>query len=275
MNSQLYDQNKQYPIPKEILVRIQAKLFSADDENSGTKRAKNLLKNGVCNYGMLKRLKNFFDYLDPNTQHQQYELAGGQPMKSFVEKTLQSERSNTNSSNQTNNTFMPSSAMDNTLHGSSGDVNMDLSESEVKGKKKRGALAVIVNEDDKVLIVKRSPFRGSWMPNKHGLIGGGIEKGEEPIDAARREAIEESGLKIEHFVDSFNIVSPPNTVDYVFIAKAPKNQEVKLNEEHTEYKWVTLDEVKLLQDKKLTVPMLYECIELALNKLKEKSIYKK
>lgn len=271
MNSQLYDQNKQYPIPKEILVRIQAKLFSAGDENSGTKRAKNLVKTGYLTYPTLKRLKNFFDYLDPNTQHQQYELAGGQPMKNFVEKTLQSERSRTDSTNQTNTTFMPPSAMDNTLHGASGDVRLDLSEAEVKDRKKRGALAIIINEENKVLIVRRAPFEGSWMPNKHALVGGGIEEGEEPIEAAKRETREEAGLQLEHFVDSFNIISPPNTVDYVFIAKAPKNQEVKLNEEHTEFGWYSLAEIAKLD----AVPMLTECVELALNKLKEKSIYNK
>jgi dATP pyrophosphohydrolase len=271
MNSQLYNQDKHYTIPKEILAKIQSKLFTAKGEDEGTKRAKNLLKNGYCTYPILKRLKNFFDYLDPKTQQSQFELAGGELMRQFVERTLQSEREQTKISNQNKVTSAPPSAMDNTLRGASGDVNMDLSESEVKDRKKRGALAVIVNEDNKVLIVKRAPFKGSWMPNKHALVGGGIEEGEEPIDAAKREIWEESGLKMEHFIDSFNIVSPPNTVDYVFIGKAPENQEVKLNEEHTEYNWLSLDELKDYD----CVPMLYECIELALNKLNRKSIYSK
>ena len=269
MNSDLYNQDKQHPIPKDILVKIQGKMFSAGGDSSGVKRAKNLIKNGYLTYPTLKRLKNFFDYLDPNTQHTQFELAGGNAMKQFVEKTLQSERSRTTSTNQTNTTFMPPSAMDNTLHGASGDVKMDLSEAEVKNKVARGAVAVIVDENKKVLIVKRAPFKGSWMPNKHGLVGGGIEKGEEPIEAVKREIMEESGLNIQHFVDSFNIVSPPNTVDYVFIAKAPKNKEVTINEEHTEFGWYSLSEIEKLD----SVPMLKECVELALNKLKEKGIY--
>lgn len=271
MNSQLYNQDKQYTIPKEILAKIHAKLYTAQGDNEGTKRAKNLIKNGFCTYAMLKRLKNFFDYLDPQTQAAQFELAGGDLMRQFVERTLQSEREQTKLSTQNKQTFAAPSGMDNTLRGASGDVNMDVNESEVKDKNKRGALAVIVNEDRKTLIVKRAPFKGSWMPNKHALVGGGIEKGEEPIDAVRREIWEESGLKIDHFVNSFNIVSPPNTVDYVFIAKAPENQEVKLNEEHTEHGWYSLDEIKDLDG----VPMLDECIELALNKLNEKSIYSK
>lgn len=271
MNSQLYNQDKQHPIPKEILAKIQAKLYTSQGDNEGIKRAKNLLKNGTCSYPVLKRLKNFFDYLDPQTQSAQFELAGGNDMRQFVERTLQSEREQTKQSNQNKQTFAAPSAMDNTLRGASGDVNMDLSEAEVKDRKKRGVLAVIVNEEKKTLIVKRAHFKGSWMPDKFGFVGGGIEKGEEPIDAVKREIWEESGLKIDHFIDSFNIVSPPNTVDYVFIAKAPENQEVKLNEEHTEHNWYSLDEIKDLD----SVPMLYECIELALNKMKEKSIYNK
>lgn len=271
MNSQLYSQDKQYTIPKEILAKIQAKLYTAQGENEGTKRAKNLVKNGYCTYPMLKRLKNFFDYLDPQIQATQFELAGGNEMRQFIERTLQSEREQSKLANQSKQTFSAPSAMDNTLRGASGDVNMDVNESDIKDKKKRGAIAVIVNEERKVLIVKRAPFKNSWMPDKHALVGGGIEKGEEPIDAVRREIWEESGLKIDHFVDSFNIVTPPNTVDYVFIAKAPENQEVKLNEEHTEYNWLSLEEI----EKYDTVPMLKECIELALNKLNEKSIYNK
>ncbi len=271
MNSQLQAQDKQYPIPRNILTRIQAKMFSAGGDTDGIKRAKNLLKTKYLTYETLKRLKNFFDYTNPHEHAIKFELAGGNEMKTFVEKTLQSERSGAAMSKQTNTTSMPHSAFDNTLHGASGDVNMDISESEAKGKKSRGALTVIVNEENKVLIVKRAPFKGSWMPDKHALVGGGIEAGEEPIEAAKREAMEESGLQLEHFVDSFKIMTPPNTVDHVFVAKAPKDQKVKLNEEHTEFGWYSLEEIAKLD----SVPKLAECVELALNKLNEKSIYNK
>jgi dATP pyrophosphohydrolase len=275
MNNQLHHKLDVNPvaIPKEILATINAKVMTSTPQTQGYQRAKDLLKNRTLNYGMLKRLKNFFDYTDPSTQPVQFELVGGQAMRNFIEKTLQSERSQTQITNQNKSVSMPPGAMDNTLNVGDGSVKMDISESEIKDKKSRGALAVIVNEENKVLIVKRTPFKGSWMPNKHALIGGSIEEGEEPIDAAKREAMEESGLKLEHFVDSFNIVSPPNTVDYVFIAKAPKNQEVKLNEEHTAYRWASLEEISKIREE--CVPMLAECVELALNKLREKSIYSK
>jgi len=270
MNSQLYGEGRHYNIPRDILVRIQSKLFSNQSGGSeGAKRAKNLVKMGYCTYPMLKRLKNFFDYCDPKAQAGQFELAGGEPMRQFVERTLQSERARTNNNNQTNVVSMPPSAFDPTLNLSK-TPRMNVNESEVKGKKPRGAVAVIVNEDGKVLIVKRSP-KGGWMPGKHALVGGGIEQGEEPIDAAKREVMEETGLKLEHFVDSFNILTPPETVDYAFVAKAPEKCDVVLNDEHTEHGWYGLDEIEKLDG----VPMLKDCVELALNKMKEKGIYGK
>lgn len=270
MNSQLYKEGKHYPIPQNILMKINAKMMSSNDKE-GIRRAKNLLKMRYVTYPMLKRLKNFFDYLNPKKQIAQFELAGGLEMKNFVEQTLQSERERTNISKQTNITSTPPSAFDNTLNLNQ-TPRMDVSETEMPtDSRNRGALAAIVNEEGKVLVVKRAPFEGGWMPNKYALVGGGIEEGEEPIDAARRETMEESGLTLEHFVDSFVILTPPNTIDHVFVAKAPENPQVILNNEHTDFGWYGLDEIDQLD----TVPMLKDCIELALNKLREKSIYSK
>jgi 8-oxo-dGTP pyrophosphatase MutT (NUDIX family) len=270
MNSQLYKEAKHYPIPRGILMKVNAKLATSP-ESDGKRRAKNLVKMGYCTYPMLKRMKNFFDYLDPKKQALQFELVGGNEMKNFVEQTLQSERERTNISNQNKVMSAPPSPVDSSLNINQ-TPRMGVSENDLpEDKKSRGALAVIVNEEGKALIVKRAPFEGSWMPNKHALVGGGIEEGEEPINAARREAMEETGLTLEHFIDEFIILSPPNTVDHVFIAKAPENPQVTLNNEHTEHGWYGLDEIDQLD----AVPMLKDCVELALNKMQEKSIYSK
>lgn len=270
MNSALYNEGKHYPVPRPILMKIQAKLTTSNDKE-GIRRGKNILKMGYVTYPMLKRLKNFFDYMHPKKQLGQFELAGGQDMKNFVEQTLQSERERTNISNQNKVMSAPPSAFDNTLNLNQ-TPRMGVNEDDLpQDKKSRGALAVIVNEEGKVLIVKRAPFEGSWMPGKHALVGGGIEEGEEPINAARRETMEEARLNLEHFIDEFVILSPPNTVDHVFIARAPENPQVVLNNEHTEYGWYGLDEIDQLDG----VPMLKDCIELALNKMQEKGIYNK
>lgn len=273
MNNALKQQEhngKVYPLPPQLLQAINAKVISANPASKGYKRAKNLRNTRSVNYSTLKGLKNFFDYFNAQTQQEEYNLIGGDLMRNFVEATLNSERSQTSISKEVNNTSMPVSAMDNTLH-LQGDVKMDINESEIENPVHRGAVAVILKEDGSALIVKRAPFRNSWMPGKFGLPGGKIDKGEEPIEAAKREIREEAGLVIEHFVDTFNVVTPPNKVDHVFVAKAPQNQEVKLNEEHTEFNWVGLNEL----DKYDGVPLLKECIELALDKLQKKTIYSK
>lgn len=272
MNSTLYNEDKHYPVPKAILMKIQAKLTTSNDQE-GIRRGKNILKLGYVTYGVLKRLKNFFDYLDLKKQADQFELAGGQEMRNFIEQTLQSERERTNISNQNKVTSAPPSAFDNTLNVNQ-TPRMDMNENDLpKDKKSRGALTVIIDEEEKVLIVKRAPIKGTWEPNKLALVGGGIEEGEEPIDAAKREAMEETGLNLEYFIDDFYILTPPKTVDYVFIAKAPENPKVILNDEHTEFNWFGLDDLKTLVNE--SVPMLYECVEIALNKIQEKGIYNK
>jgi 8-oxo-dGTP diphosphatase len=55
------------------------------------------------------------------------------------------------------------------------------------------AVAVVVERDDKILLVKRGndPFRGLWT-----LPAGFVDAGEDPSEAAVRECLEETGLHI-------------------------------------------------------------------------------
>ncbi len=56
------------------------------------------------------------------------------------------------------------------------------------------AAAIVLIKEGKVLLSRRAiePRKGKW-----DVIGGFIEAGETPIDAAKRETLEESNLKIE------------------------------------------------------------------------------
>ena len=56
------------------------------------------------------------------------------------------------------------------------------------------AVGVIIREDDRIVLIRRDqePARGVWT-----FPGGAVELGESLHDAARREALEETGLRVE------------------------------------------------------------------------------
>jgi 8-oxo-dGTP pyrophosphatase MutT (NUDIX family) len=53
------------------------------------------------------------------------------------------------------------------------------------------AVSVLVWDDDGRLLLVRGTETGTWQ-----MVGGAVEPGESPWDAARRETIEETGLKV-------------------------------------------------------------------------------
>ena len=75
-------------------------------------------------------------------------------------------------------------------------------------KKNKRFSGILVKCNDKVLLCKRSS--DNTMPNQWSIPGGGIEDGETPEEAARREFFEETNIKINDklnlvgFVDRFN-----------------------------------------------------------------------
>lgn len=58
------------------------------------------------------------------------------------------------------------------------------------------AAAVIVLDNGRYLLQLRDNKKGIFFPGHWGLFGGGVEKGEQPVDALRRELNEELGLEL-------------------------------------------------------------------------------
>lgn len=97
----------------------------------------------------------------------------------------------------------------------------------------------------KVLLLKRaaSVLREIWC-----YIGGGIEEGEKAWETALREILEETGItevslftsnKFDQFYsakEDYIYVAP------VFVGYVADDQEVTLNNEHSEYEWLTFNE---------------------------------
>lgn len=111
------------------------------------------------------------------------------------------------------------------------------------------ASALIVGEKTiphKFLLLKRAVT--TFFGNEWFHIAGEIEQGESASDAIVREIKEETGLKINNlysadFCEQFYSVNTDCiTIVPAFVAFVDENQKIILNEEHTEYKWVTFSE---------------------------------
>jgi len=100
------------------------------------------------------------------------------------------------------------------------------------------AAGILFTNGEKVLILKRAP--GSSHPHTWGLPGGHIEDGETPLQAAKRECKEEIG-KMPY---GRHLKTIPEGQWTTFIYKVHQPFTVKLNDEHTKYKWVKFDELK-------------------------------
>ncbi len=110
-----------------------------------------------------------------------------------------------------------------------------------------GVAAIILKKFDntfKVLLMQRAKsLRGTWC-----YVAGSIEAGEKAWEAALREIKEEtnlvpsklySGSICEQF---YEIRKDSIWIAPVFIAYISDDQEVGLNEENIDYKWVTIEE---------------------------------
>jgi mutator protein MutT len=247
-NSQLYGNT--YKIPSEVLKTIQATLVSKPS-GEGVRRAKFMLKNGVISYQAMKRLKNYFDYYNPQTDDKiQYALAGGDLMKSFIDRTLNANRDAVQRSKDVRRdmTTNPNSEL-------KPYQTPRLNENEKKKKPKENAIAVIVDNDNKILLLKRADEPGTWMPNKYAFVGGGIEKGETPEEACKREIQEETKLDIDKFIKSFSIQKHESSIEYVFVCRyTGEPTDVELNDENTNYGWFSISEIEYLD----IVPHLME-----------------
>ena len=118
------------------------------------------------------------------------------------------------------------------------------------------ASAFIVNENSEVLLIKHSKL-GEWIQP-----GGHIEDGETPDEAARREAREEVGVKIEFLnkseiesEESDNLPSPFNVnlhsisedhmhCDFNYLANPVGEVEATHSHEHDSQKWFSRENLE-------------------------------
>ncbi len=110
-----------------------------------------------------------------------------------------------------------------------------------------GAAILVLDDQNRLLLMRRAD-NGCW-----GLPGGATEPGEVVEDAAKRETLEETNLEICE-MSLFGVFSGPElyykypngdevyNVSVIYVSHNWQG-EVKLNDEHTEWKWFITSEI--------------------------------
>ena len=106
----------------------------------------------------------------------------------------------------------------------------------------------LLKKDNKILILKRDS-KSKTNPNRCELPGGKVDPGEFFDEALVREFIEETNLNIEigslvgAIQDDF---SHKRTVVIIMEVKT-SDYDIKISDEHIDWKWATLKEIKNLE----------------------------
>jgi 8-oxo-dGTP diphosphatase len=107
---------------------------------------------------------------------------------------------------------------------------------------------VIKNDDGEILVLKRHP-KSRTDPCMWELPGGKLEKGEDFTDGLVREIREETSLEAVagDFCEAVqNDYMHKRTVQLIMYLDDVKG-DVKISEEHTDWMWASLDDLKSLE----------------------------
>jgi 8-oxo-dGTP diphosphatase len=223
------------------------------EDNKGVQRAKRILDTNEVSYETMESMANFYrNYREED--YKEYLLLGGDLMKSWVNSSLKLAKDNIESGKSLKSTIMSNQYRKehDRNHLKPIETRNLKEEVEISNDVKLAALCILFNTDKNVLLVQRSN-KDSWMPGKWGFVGGGIEEGETPEDAVKRECMEEISINPSYVKLKFIRTDDKGTRCHMFFGLT-KNTDVKLNTEHQNYKWCTVDEIKDMD----CIPNVYE-----------------
>lgn len=109
---------------------------------------------------------------------------------------------------------------------------------------------VIINENDEILLQKRSRFKRA-NPSKWGICGGKVDLGETPLEAGIRETIEEIGIFLNKNELKFLSMDTNEKAHFTvyYVRKNVKIKECKLQEEELEeVKYFKIEELQDLDN---------------------------
>jgi len=120
----------------------------------------------------------------------------------------------------------------------------------MKFKTPKGVICLFVSgaviKNKKALLLHRKD------PNVWEFPSGRIEYGEHPSETAKREVKEETGLDVtvEKLLAIGSTIRPDKEHEIVlcFLCKPKKGKVILGEKDHTEYKWLTLDEIKKIKN---------------------------
>lgn len=108
-------------------------------------------------------------------------------------------------------------------------------------------IVAVIERAGKFLVGKRSPHKksapGYWCP-----ITGKMEDDETQQEAVAREVFEETGLRVEAVrkIAAFDTRDKTAHLHW-WLVRIVSGEEVVSNHEHSEMRWVSVDEMKLLE----------------------------
>lgn len=103
--------------------------------------------------------------------------------------------------------------------------------------------AVITDADDNVLLLK-----ANYGNFDFGLPGGGLEPGETIHQALQRECLEELGVGVNClYLSGVYYHSAFDSQAFIFRCDLADQKLIKLSDEHSEYKFVSLEDLSAVQ----------------------------
>ena len=103
--------------------------------------------------------------------------------------------------------------------------------------------------DGTYLLMQRDPGKETWPGVFEGTAGGSALKGEAPLEAAKRELLEETGIARGSFTPLFYDAGR-QTLYHGFLCETdwPKDQITLQEGETVAFRWVTMDEMRAMMD---------------------------